>query len=132
MVMPGTPGRCREFIPASRAGGITGFCLFMAYRAELHVFPSVRDRRLDAVSGCHIHSPLPPRLKISGIAEVTAYNFRIPLWNPDHKGNTMELSEPDLPGLSHKGKVTIRLKGWNTNIRYIKNQSKLSRQVIDL
>ena len=41
------------------------------------------------------------------------YNSRIPLWNPDHKGNTLELSEPDPHDLCHEGNVTIKLKGWN-------------------
>jgi hypothetical protein len=50
----GTPGiEGGKFISASGAGVIAFFCLFTAYRAELHVFTSVRDRRLDAVPVCH-------------------------------------------------------------------------------
>jgi hypothetical protein len=54
----------------------------VAYRAELHVFTSVRDR-LDAVSECHYHSTHPVCLRIPGIAEVTGCNSGIILWNPD-------------------------------------------------
>lgn len=54
MVKFGTPGIERgKFISASLAGIITLFGLFTAYRADLQVFTSVRDRRLDAVSGLH-------------------------------------------------------------------------------
>ena len=78
-----TPVLFGEFIPASRAGVVTFFCLFMAYRACLRGLTSVRIRCPDEVLACHIHSPLFVCLKISKIAEVTGYNFRITVWNPD-------------------------------------------------